>query len=77
FEPRRKNVNNQDFQKMLKQSVEVGKPVFHILNAIKDKPYEVIDIIDIDQLEQIKTMDDIIKKSRRHGHSLRKSIERD
>ena len=35
------------------------------LNSIKDKPYEVIDIITAEQLEQIKTMDDIIEKSRR------------
>lgn len=65
FEPRCHNVMRHDFQKMLKQSVEIGKPVFHILNSIKDKPYEVIDIIDAVQLEQIKTMQDIIQKSRR------------
>lgn len=65
FEPRCHNVMGHDFQKMLKQSVEIGKPVFHILKAIKDKPYEVIDIIDAVQLEQIKTMKGIIDKSRR------------
>ncbi len=47
------------------QPVAVGKNVFHILNSIKDKPYEVVDIITAEQLEQIKTMDDIIQKSRR------------
>ena len=50
---------------MLSQPVAVGKNVFHILNSIKDKPYEVVDIITTEQLEQVKTMDDIIEKSRR------------
>lgn len=39
--------------------------VFQELNSIKDKPYEVVNIITTEQLEQIKTMDDIIQKSRR------------
>lgn len=65
FEPRAKNAVGQNFQKMLSQPVAVGKNVFHILNSIKDKQYEVVDIITTEQLEQIKTMDDIIEKSRR------------
>lgn len=65
FEPRAKNAMGQNFQRMLSQPVAVGKNVFHILNSIKDKPYEVVDIITTEQLEQIKTMDDIIEKSRR------------
>lgn len=65
FEPRAKNAQGANFQKMLSQPVAVGKNVFHILNSIKDKPYEVVDIITTEQLEQIKTMDDIIEKSRR------------
>lgn len=65
FEPRCHNVMGHDFYKMLKQPVEIGKTVFHILNSIKDKLYEVISIIDADALEQIKTMQDIINKSRR------------
>jgi hypothetical protein len=65
FEPRAKNTMGQNFQRMLSQPVAVGENVFHILNSIKDKPYEVIDIITAEQLEQIKTMDDIIEKSRR------------
>lgn len=65
FEPRAKNAYGANFQKNLSQPVAVGKNVFHILNSIKDKPYEVIDIITTEQLEQIKTMDDIIEKSRR------------
>ena len=77
FEPRCHNVMGQDFQRMLKQPVEIGKPVFHILNAIKDKPYEVIDIISGEDLEQIKTMDDIINKSRRRISIPQKIIERD
>lgn len=77
FEPRCRNVMGQDFQRMLKQAVEIGKPVFHILNAIKDKPYEVIDIISGEGLEQIKTMDDIINKSRRRISIPQKIIERD
>ena len=66
FEPRRRNVMTPDFQSMLKQPVQIGKIVFHIVKTIMDKPYEVIDIIDQDELEQITTMDDIIEKSRRH-----------
>ena len=66
FEPRRRNVMTPDFQSMLKQPVQIGKTVFHIIKTIMDKPYEVIDIIDQDELEQITTMDDIIEKSRRH-----------
>lgn len=66
FEPRRRNVMTPDFQSMLKQPVQIGKNVFHIAKTIMDKPYEVIDIIDQDELEQITTMDDIIEKSRRH-----------
>lgn len=65
FEPRAKNAMGKNFQKMLSQPVVIGENVFHILNSIKDKPYEVIDIITAEQLEQIKTMDDIIEKSRR------------
>lgn len=65
FEPRAKNAMGQNFQRMLSQPVAVGKNVFHILNSIKDKQYEVVDIITTEQLEQIKTMDDIIEKSRR------------
>ncbi len=65
FEPRAKNTMGQNFQKMLSQPVAVGKHIFHILNSIKDKPYEIVDIITAQQLEQIKTMDDIIEKSRR------------
>lgn len=65
FEPRAKNAMGQNFQRMLSQPVAVGKNVFHILNSIKDKPYEVVDIITTEQLEQVKTMDDIIEKSRR------------
>ena len=77
FEPRCHNVMGQDFQRMLKQPIEIGKPVFHILNAIKDKPYEVIDIISGEELEQIKTMDAIINRSRRKISIPQKSIERD
>lgn len=66
FEPRAKNAMGINFQKMLSQPVVVGNNVFHILNSIKDKPYEVIDIITAEQLEEIKTMDDIIEKSCRH-----------
>ena len=58
----------QNFQRMLSQPVAVGKNVFHILNSIKDKPYEVVDIITTEQLEQVKTMDDIIQKSRPKNH---------
>ena len=76
FEPRRHHING-DCLKMLQQSVEIGKPVFHVLNQIKDKPYEVIDIIDADQLEQIKTMDDITKKSRRKAVVLQKNMYRE
>ena len=65
FEPRARNAMGQNFQRMLSQPIAVGKNVFHILNSIKDKPYEVVDIITTEQLEQIKTMDDIIEKSRR------------
>ena len=65
FEPRAKNAQGTNFQKMLSQPVAVGENVFHILNSIKDKPYEVVDIITTEQLEQIKTRDDIIEKSRR------------
>ena len=65
FEPRAKNAMGQNFQRMLSQPVAVGKNVFHILNSIKDKQYEVVDIITTEQLEQIKTMDNIIEKSRR------------
>ena len=77
FEPRRRNVMGQEFQEMLKQPVKIGKPVFHILNAIKDKPYEVIDIISGEELEQIQTMDAIIAKSRRKYFIPTKNIERD
>ena len=66
FEPRRRNVMTPDFQSMLKQPVQIGKTVFHIIKTIMDKPYEVIDIIRQEELEQITTMDDIIEKSRRH-----------
>ena len=66
FEPRRRNVMTPDFQNMLKQCIQIGNSVFHIVKSIADKPYEVIDIIDQDELEQITTMDDIIEKSRRH-----------
>ena len=66
FEPRRRNVTTPDFQNMLKQPVQIGKNVFHIIKTIMDKPYEVIDIIDQEELEQITTMDNIIEKSRRH-----------
>ena len=62
---------------MLKQPVVIGKNVFHILNSIKDKPYEVIDIISGEELEQIKTMDNIIAKSRRKNLVPTKNIERD
>lgn len=65
FEPRARNAMGQNFQTMFSQPVAVGKNVFHILNSIKDKPYEVVDIITADELETIKTMDDIIQKSRR------------
>ena len=65
FEPRTKNAYGANFQKMLSQPVAVGKNVFHILNSIKDKQYEVVDIVTTEQLEKIKTMDDIIEKSRR------------
>ena len=64
FEPRCKSVRG-DFLKMLKQPVKIGGTVFHVLNSIKDKPYEVIDIISQNDLEQIKTMRGIILKSRR------------
>lgn len=67
FEPRRRNVMTPDFQNMLKQYIQIGNSVFHIVKSIADKPYEVIDIIDQDELEQITTMDDIIEKSRRHN----------
>lgn len=77
FEPRCHNVMGQDFQRMLKQPVEIGKPVFHILSAIKDKPYEVIDIISSEDLEQIKTMDGIKNKSRRRIAIPQKIMERD
>lgn len=77
FEPRCRNVMGQEFQEMLKQPVKIGKPVFHILNAIKDKPYEVIDIISGEELEQIQTMDVIIAKSRRKYFIPTKNIERD
>lgn len=77
FEPRCHNVMGRNFQQMLKQPVQIGKPVFHVLNAIKDKPYEVIDIIDVSQLEQIKTMRDIIQKSRRKNFVPQKIKERD
>lgn len=65
FEPRARNAMGVNFQKMLSQSAAVGNNVFHILNSIKDKPYEIIDIITAEQLEKIKTMDDIIERSRR------------
>lgn len=65
FEPRLKNVNAAGFQKMLSQSVEIGKNVFHILNNIKNKPYEIVDIIDTATLENIKTVRDIKKISGR------------
>lgn len=65
FEPRCHDVSAPEFQQMLKQPIKIGKNVFHILNNIKDKPYEVVDIIDIITLENIKTAGDIIKQSRR------------
>lgn len=65
FEPCCHNVKGRDFQNMLKQSVAPGVQVFHVLNSIKDKPYEVVDIISGDELEKITTMDGIIQKSRR------------
>ena len=77
FEPRCHNVMGRDFQRMLKQPVVIGKNVFHILNSIKDKPYEVIDIISGEELEQIKTMNTIIAKSRRKNFISAKNIERD
>lgn len=76
FEPRCKNVKSQAFQNMLKQHVEIGKPVFHVLTQIKDKPYEVIDIINGDDLEKIKTGNEIRNKSRRKSIILQKNIER-
>lgn len=77
FEPRCHNVMGQDFQRMLKQPVVIGKNVFHILNALKDKPFEVIDIISGEELEQIKKMNTIIAKSRRKNFIPTKNIERD
>ena len=65
FEPRCYSVSGSDFRQMLKQPVAIGKNIFHILNSIKNTPYEVIDIIDGNALEQIKTMDAIIAVSRR------------
>ena len=64
FEPCCYSVSGSDFRQMLKQPVAIGKNVFHILNSIKNTPYEVIDIIDGKALEQIKTMDAIIAVSR-------------
>ena len=69
FEPRCRSVKG-DFQRMLQQPVKIGQNVFHVLPSIKDRPYEVIDIISQEELESIKTMNAIIEKSRRKNKNL-------
>lgn len=77
FEPMCRSVDGQDFKRMLKQPVVIGQNVFHVLNHIKNDPYKVMDIISIDNLEQIKTLNDIVAKSRDKISIPQKSIERD
>ena len=76
FEPMCRSVKG-DFIRMLRQPVVIGQNVFHVLNHIKNDSYKVMDIISADDLEQIKTLNDIIAKSRGKVFTPQKVIERD
>ena len=77
FEPMCRSVDGQDFKRMLKQPVIIGQNVFHVLNHIKNDSYKVMDIISADNLEQIRTLNDIVVKSRGKVFTPQKIIERD
>ena len=70
-------VDGQDFKRMLKQPVIIGQNVFHVLPSLTNDSYKVMDIVDATDLEKIKTLNDIIAKSRQNTAIPTKFIERD
>lgn len=67
IEPRCKYIDASNCRKLLSLPVKIGQQVFHILNSLKDQEYEVVAIIDQEELEKIKTLKDVENKNHRHN----------
>lgn len=64
IEPRCKSING-DCAKLLAQPITIGQEVFHVLNSMKDTPYEVVAILSREELEQIKSLKMIEARNQR------------
>lgn len=65
IEPRCRCIDVNDCAKLLSVPVKIGQNVFHILPSMKGQVYEVVSIIAPDELEKIKSLDDIKKRNHR------------
>ena len=65
IEPRARYIDGADSAKLFSTPIEIGKDVFHILPSMKGQPYEVVAIITPDELEKIKSLNDIKRRNHR------------